>query len=1374
MKFGKTFPNHQVPEWSHEYVNYKSLKKLIKEIVAVQDQLYKQEHRVDGKDRENTSVSPPSKPMDVSTRTKDYLNHPEVKTLLAKFFFALDADIQKVDSFYNQQFLEYDRRLRKLLSSAQFTEFNRALMYGAANGNSGLNHTAGNGNGCLSQPMPTRYNRHQSLTQNGHPGFHVNPDSVNHLMLSSNKATEEAEDWSEVLAILIELRSHFRNLKWYGELNKRAFRKILKKLDKKVGTSQQETITQSRIVPLEFANDTEINRDLHIINELLNKIFPKVKSLQAETNGVSNTSNGSSDDRNSPLDIFSQLIARDDGESLMNELISVYRSAVLIPTRALVGLLNKSALSQSFKCIDEILSIIPTLGDPTDISSRNFFHHHVIALGKSHKQIKEESTKSQVDLNSLMTKTLEIEAALPPEPNHRLVGAFGPDGINSNDSPSSLRYILQKLPVHLRPSLLQKDNYKRTPLHYSAQYGLVETSRIIIESLIEWGAWNADIPIDDVHVWGDSEGLTPIHLAVIGTHPLTVRILTSHLGPDTKLNTPRLLHLATRLNSPDLIDALLSVPGFDINYRDLDHLETALYLACKLNLREAAEHLLNRGADMEIGEKLFGWTPIFVAATEGFTDLVKVLKEHGANYDALDESGWSPMEHAALRGHLEITDLLRIEGNEAITNPKIVTDWNVGGASEDINDKKEDSPTVDFYKQGTTTSSSIDIMTDGKPVTNPRKMLTHSLSTGKAISSKDGSQQESETVKKFGHSYLKSNESIILICLGGNDTRSTKPAVKLNKVPVSKVSSTELDTALSLVISCPDTLSEESFVLDLPFDSNSDSISFKVPYKPDSSHKIIFDIVPTYGYTSSSRSVSPNANTELSSDKAAHNNRGREHQQYREHSSFPGYPTSMSPISMLHAYSNPPHAGNNFLSPEKPKILGRAVALLDTALTSVGSKMRSLYETITVPILGVENLDVLGTVNFEFMNVTPFENPHMGLARSEKYWKSLVSTRVIGHRGLGKNFNTKNSLQLGENTVESFIAAASLGASYVEFDVQLTKDHVPVVYHDFLVAESGVDIPMHSLTLEQFMDLNNADKHHIHHSSGKVRRRSLDDTDAAILRRSRLLKERGPSLNHIESDKKDPTNGAAGISNKEDSTSSEINPKSVLEENDRFGKTDEISRLFEDRMRLTKTFKKNAFKGNSRGHSIASNFVTLKELFKKIPESVGFNIECKYPMLDEAESEDMGTVVLELGHWVDTVLKVVFDNANGRDIIFSSFNPNVCVMLSLKQPSIPILFLTEAGTTPMADIRATSLQNAIRFAKKWNLLGIVSAAQPIVKAPRLAQVVKSSGLVCVTYGVENNDPDNARIEMDAGVDAVIVDSVLAVRKGLTKENNEKL
>ena len=34
-------------------------------------------------------------------------------------------------------------------------------------------------------------------------------------------------------------------------------------------------------------------------------------------------------------------------------------------------------------------------------------------------------------------------------------------------------------------------------------------------------------------------------------------------------------------------------------------------------------------------------------------------------------------------------------------------------------------------------------------------------------------------------------------------------------------------------------------------------------------------------------------------------------------------------------------------------------------------------------------------------------------------------------------------------------------------DVQLTKDHVPVIYHDFIVSETGIDSPMHTITHEQ-------------------------------------------------------------------------------------------------------------------------------------------------------------------------------------------------------------------------------------------------------------------------------------------------------------------
>jgi hypothetical protein len=58
--------------------------------------------------------------------------------------------------------------------------------------------------------------------------------------------------------------------------------------------------------------------------------------------------------------------------------------------------------------------------------------------------------------------------------------------------------------------------------------------------------------------------------------------------------------------------------------------------------------------------------------------------------------------------------------------------------------------------------------------------------------------------------------------------------------------------------------------------------------------------------------------------------------------------------------------------------------------------------------------------------------------------------------------------------------------------------------------------------------------------------------------------------------------------------------------------------------------------------------------------------------------------------------------------------------------------------------------------------------------PRLVKVVKESGLVCVSYGTLNNDPSNVKRQVNEGIDAVIVDSVLAIRKGLTDSENRKM
>lgn len=46
-----------------------------------------------------------------------------------------------------------------------------------------------------------------------------------------------------------------------------------------------------------------------------------------------------------------------------------------------------------------------------------------------------------------------------------------------------------------------------------------------------------------------------------------------------------------------------------------------------------------------------------------------------------------------------------------------------------------------------------------------------------------------------------------------------------------------------------------------------------------------------------------------------------------------------------------------------------------------------------------------------------------------------------------------------------------------------------------------------------------------------------------------------------------------------------------------------------ERMKHTRDFKIKGFKGNSRGNFIQAPFTTLEEMFKKLPEHIGFNIE---------------------------------------------------------------------------------------------------------------------------------------------------------------------
>jgi glycerophosphodiester phosphodiesterase len=208
---------------------------------------------------------------------------------------------------------------------------------------------------------------------------------------------------------------------------------------------------------------------------------------------------------------------------------------------------------------------------------------------------------------------------------------------------------------------------------------------------------------------------------------------------------------------------------------------------------------------------------------------------------------------------------------------------------------------------------------------------------------------------------------------------------------------------------------------------------------------------------------------------------------------------------------------------------------------------------------------------------------------------------------------------------------------------------------------------------------------------------------------------------------------------------------------------DHLRKAMAERMKHTVEFARNHNKGNIRGECIHDAFTTLRGLFEKFSDEVKFDIElsrfalrqCRdpaanepseYPMLWECPYWEMEPYWTEMNEYIDTTLDVVFELAGRRSIFFTCFNPEVCILLSAKQNTFPIIFLNDSMVSgPAGDQRATSLQQAMRFARQWRLQGIVMAAEPLVAAPQLIKHVRDEGLVCGSYGSLNDEPEYAKV-----------------------------
>jgi uncharacterized protein len=118
------------------------------------------------------------------------------------------------------------------------------------------------------------------------------------------------------------------------------------------------------------------------------------------------------------------------------------------------------------------------------------------------------------------------------------------------------------------------------------------------------------------------------------------------------------LHLACAFASPDAVRLLLEHGAHAHQYSHNPQHNQALHAAIALgNSDETIRLLLDAGADVNAAQA-GGFTPLHQAAAAGKAELIKLLLSRGARADARCDQGKLPIDYAHERGHTNVIEAL--------------------------------------------------------------------------------------------------------------------------------------------------------------------------------------------------------------------------------------------------------------------------------------------------------------------------------------------------------------------------------------------------------------------------------------------------------------------------------------------------------------------------------------------------------------------------------------------------------------------------------------------------------------------------------------------------------------------------------------------
>ncbi|KAL7721992.1 GP-PDE domain-containing protein [Entamoeba marina] len=416
---------------------------------------------------------------------------------------------------------------------------------------------------------------------------------------------------------------------------------------------------------------------------------------------------------------------------------------------------------------------------------------------------------------------------------------------------------------------------------------------------------------------------------------------------------------------------------------------------------------------------------------------------------------------------------------------------------------------------------------------------------------------------------------------------------------------------------------------------------------------------------------------------------------------------SLPHIQLRHTNREMLNCNINFYSKESHEFLG-AVMFDSGEFEDKGTLVRSI----------INGKSRVGKIQLKYIVFDSFKHPELESITYD------FKNKNIGHRGYGatnKNI-IKNDVVI-ENTINSFLTAERHGVDYIEFDVQLTADNVPVICHDLYLQIKTTDsssqpqvvkVPVNTLTYPQTSKITTKRTNKLFNCE-----RTVSDSDFRVSEKK---------IEFIEDALLQQTELA-------DTIASCGSPKDFIHQS-----------------RCVKQDKKNK-------SLFQSTFPSLEHVFTLVPEHIGFDIEIKYPTTTE-ETKKLG--FMERNEYLNRILEV--------KIFFSCFDPDVITLLSIKQHAFPVFLLTTGHVNPeLTDSRRDSLKSAIEFAQRMNIHGIVTEANAVLLEPNLVNECHERGLVLMSYGAINNEIESVKKQRKYGVDSIITDRVVGVGKRVLEE-----